>query len=199
MIKPNTYKILSHLLSYPTIDLKNNINYANSCLAPNEKYIITSLINFIENNDLIYLQEYYVSIFDRKKDFSLYIFEHIHGDSRDRGMAMIDLKTLYKKSNFVIHKTNELPDYIPLFLEYLSLITQKKAKTLISEIINIIAILERRLKIINSSYHSVFTILENISPVKCDTKIINKVISNFNYTKNKNTHLDKEWEEPKIF
>lgn len=204
MIKPNTYKIFSILLSYPDSILKNNIDIIYSIIKENDMIStenilkITDLITFIKNNNLIHLQEYYVSIFDRKKDFSLYIFEHIHGDSRERGMAMIDLMELYKKSNFIIYKKTELPDYLPLFLEYLSVIPQEKAQILLGDIINIISILSRRLTIISSYYSAIFTTLESISPIKCDSKIIEQIITNFNT--NKHTfNIDKEWEEPKVF
>jgi nitrate reductase delta subunit len=129
----------------------------------------------------------------------LYIFVHIHGDSRERGMAMIDLMELYKQSNFVINKKNELPDYIPLFLEYLSLLPKNKSIYLLGEVINIIVILEKRLNIINSSYSNIFKILEEISPIKCDSKIIDKIINNFKHTETNDSSVDKEWEEPKIF
>ncbi len=205
MIKTNLYKILSILLSYPTQDLKNNITYIKNIIEKDNlfsienKNILIDLIIFIDKNDLIYLQEYYVSIFDRKRDFSLYIFEHIHGDSRERGMAMIDLINLYKKNKLKISKKNELPDYIPLFLEYLALLNKNKAENLIGEIINIVAILERRLKLIDSNYHIIFKILEDISPIKCDSKTIDKIIKNFKNYKNNNTIIDKDWEEPKAF
>ena len=201
MIKSKTYKILSVLLSYPDLTMKKDINYAYKLLendliiSSNNITIIKNLIQFINTSNLIYLQEYYVSIFDRKKDFSLYLFEHIHGDSRERGMAMIDLLDLYKKSNFILTQTNELPDFLPLFLEYLSVIPENKSALLLGEIINIIAVLGKRLKLINSEYYSIFELLESISPVKCDSKIITQLISTFKSA----TSLDKEWEEPKIF
>ncbi|HFL8819339.1 MAG TPA: nitrate reductase molybdenum cofactor assembly chaperone [Candidatus Azoamicus sp. OHIO2] len=188
-------------MSYPDLTMKKDINYAYKLLendliiSSNNITIIKNLIQFINTSNLIYLQEYYVSIFDRKKDFSLYLFEHIHGDSRERGMAMIDLLDLYKKSNFILTQTNELPDFLPLFLEYLSVIPENKSALLLGEIINIIAVLGKRLKLINSEYYSIFELLESISPVKCDSKIITQLISTFKSA----TSLDKEWEEPKIF
>lgn len=205
MIKLKTYKILSTFLSYPSINLKKNI--MSTLILLNEENIIIkdnllllkNFINFIKDNNLIYLQEYYVSIFDRKKDFSLYIFEHIHGDSRERGMAMIDLINLYKKSNFTIAETNELPDYIPLFLEYLSLIDKNTSIQLISEIVNILTILEKKLEHINSNYHIIFKILKDMSNIKYNNNLIDTLLFNFKNNNINNNNLDKDWEEPKAF
>ncbi len=198
MIKCMTFKMLSIFLSYPTKEIQENIN-DSILLIEKEKIIETYKIKnftlFIKEKNIFFLQEYYVSIFDKNKDFSLYLFEHIHGDSRERGMAMVDLIELYKKSNIFIKKKNELPDYIPLFLEYLSLLNLKKSQNILSEIINIITLLKKRLENINSCYSAIFESLEFLSPIKCDEKIINKKIN-----ENKNTLiLDKEWEEPKAF
>ena len=67
----------SILLSYPDLKLKNNIDnvykiiQTESMLSTDNIIKLTNLIDFIKNNKLTYLQEYYVSVFDRKKDFSL--------------------------------------------------------------------------------------------------------------------------------
>ena len=204
MIKSKTYKIFSILLSYPTEELKKSVDDMTDILkydrllSHQDIKFINNLISFIKNNDLLYLQEYYVSIFDRKKDFSLYIFEHIHGDSRERGMAMVDLKDFYKKSDLSV-LTNELPDYLPLFLEYMSLISENEAKSLIGEIVNIIAILSRKLNIINSDYSYLFAIIEKLSDVKCDNNLIDKIILKFDSSSQSDINVDDDWKEPKVF
>ncbi|MFX8840915.1 nitrate reductase molybdenum cofactor assembly chaperone, partial [Acinetobacter baumannii] len=65
------------------------------------------------------LQEDYGLLFDRTRTLALHLFEHVHGESRDRGQAMVDLKKLYEDGGFSI-TANELPDFVPLFLEFLS-------------------------------------------------------------------------------
>ena len=183
MIKLKTYKILSNFLIYPDDLLKNSINDAIDILKfeslLNDVCInkIEEFKNYIINNDLLYLQEYYVSIFDRQQQFSLYLFEHIHGDSRERGMAMVDLKNLYKSSNFDLYDNSELPDFIPVFLEYLSVNSFEKSCILLGEIINIISILNHRLQKIKSPYYIIFFILETLSNIKSDINIINKVLN----------------------
>ena len=60
------------------------------------------------------MQEEYVSTFDRGRSHCLHLFEHIHGESRDRGQAMVNLSDAYEEKGFFIDQA-ELPDYIPCF------------------------------------------------------------------------------------
>lgn len=205
MIKLKTYKIFSTLLLYPNDEFKTSIDCVIDILK--EEKLISSyeldklnlFVSYIKENDLLFLQESYVSIFDRQKHFSLYLFEHIHGDSRERGMAMVDLGNLYKRSCFEMPLGGELPDYIPVFLEYLSLMSKDKAALLLGEIVNIIAVLSRRLEAIDSLYFVIFSILESLSSTKPDKKFIGKILSDDISLNNKNLEIDKNWEEPKIF
>ncbi len=126
--KINTYKILSVVLKYPTEQLVECIPCFRDLLL--EERLLSNctvdrlclLFDYLLKTDLIKLQEDYVAVFDRQKVFSLYLFEHIYGDSGDRGQAMVDLKNVYFASNLTLIST-ELPDFIPLFLEYLSLLS----------------------------------------------------------------------------
>lgn len=205
MIKLKTYKIFSTLLLYPNDELKTSIDYVINILE--EEKLISSydldklslFVSYIKENDLLFLQESYVSVFDRQKYFSLYLFEHIHGDSRERGMAMVDLGNLYKRSCFEMPIGGELPDYIPVFLEYLSLMSKDKAALLLGEIVNIVAVLSRRLVAIDSLYYVIFSILESLSSTKPDKKFIGKILSDNISLNDKNLEIDKNWEDPKIF
>lgn len=205
MFITNTYKVFSVLLDYPSFSLKNDINFSFNILEKEGlfSYIdlkkIYNFVSYINNTDLLFLQEKYVSIFDRKKTFSLYLFEHIHGDSRERGMAMIDLKNLYKISNFDIELGGDLPDYIPLFLEYLSLLHKNKASKLLGEIIDIISIIGNRLKLCNDLYYILFNSLENLSFIKPNKLLVHKMLNNNEYNKSYSFNLDQEWKEPKVF
>lgn len=205
MIKLKTYKVFSTLLLYPSEELKNNIKFVTDILKQEDilsiEYIdkLSVFIEYIEHNDLLFLQESYVALFDRQKQFSLYLFEHIHGDSRDRGMAMVDLKNLYKTINFDIPLGGELPDFIPVFLEYLSVVSRDKACILLSEIVNIIAIIGNRLKNVNSIYYIIFFALESLSSVKSDDNVLKKAILNNNSDKISDQNVDKNWEDTKVF
>lgn len=205
MVKLKTYKILSTLLLYPQEECKLHINEVNNILLEEcilKKDSIEKLsffINYVNNNTLLSLQENYVSLFDRQKQFSLYLFEHIHGDSRDRGMAMVDLKNLYKKSGFDISLSKELPDYIPLFLEYLSILDKENSSILLGEIINIIAILCARLELIKNPYFYIFLSIESLSVIKSDNHIVRKALSKSKIDEKSNGFIDKNWEDTSVF
>ena len=201
LIKLRTYKIFSTLLLYPTEELKEYIFVVEDILRKEsilDSCYIEKLMTFckyIESTDLILLQECYVSLFDRQRHLSLYLFEHIHGDSRDRGMAMVDLKNLYRASDFDILSGYELPDYIPVFLEYLSILSVDKAAVLLGEIINIIAIVGNRLLEKNSMYNVIFFALESLSNIKSDENIVKKALLD----KRLDQSVDKSWEDIKVF
>lgn len=90
------------------------------------------MIEELASQDLYELQARYVDLFDRSRALSLHLFEHVHGESRDRGQAMVDLKALYESHGLEI-TASELPDFLPLFLEYLSLRPLEEAKALLGK------------------------------------------------------------------
>ena len=83
------------------------------------------------------LQENYVALFDRGRGTSLHLFEHVHGYSRDRGQAMVDLKAMYDNHGMTLSQP-ELPDYLPVFLEFLSCLPSEEARDLLNETTHII-------------------------------------------------------------
>jgi nitrate reductase delta subunit len=204
LVKLKTYKIFSTLLLYPNEDLRKNIVFAIDLLKKEailDNFYITKMalfVDFILKSDLLYLQEYYVSLFDRQKNFSLYLFEHVHGDSRDRGMAMVDLKNLYRILEVDIPLGGELPDYIPVFLEYLSLLSVDKASALLGEIINIISVLSVRLKAVDSMYYLIFCALESLSNIRSDSDLVKKALNCNDFDKSLHS-IDKNWEDMKSF
>ncbi|MGE5320712.1 MAG: nitrate reductase molybdenum cofactor assembly chaperone, partial [Hyphomicrobiaceae bacterium] len=95
---------------------------------------------------------------------SLHLFEHIHGESRDRGSAMIDLLQEYWRHDFDA-SASKLPDYVPLFLEFLSLLPADEALALLGDAVHVLAAVGRRLDANGSPYASAFQVLEVLSPV----------------------------------
>jgi len=159
-----TLKVLSLLLSYPDAEMLEALNdmaavVANENLLPEaNKNSVLALIDSYRKKDLLELQENYVALFDRGRYLSLHIFEHVHGESRDRGQAMVNLLQMYESSGFEI-AARELPDYIPLFLEFLSQQTQAKASALLQDAMPVLSLLGARLTERGSDFQAIFDAL----------------------------------------
>ncbi len=204
MSKKKTFKCLSALLSYPSDELKLHLDdirllliddglLDDDCLKK-----INLLITYLNDTPLLALQEQYVELFDRIPTCSLHLFEHVHGDSRNRGQAMVDLLDLYKEAGLEIN-TKELPDFTPLFLEFLSTINYKEAIELLGDTITIVAIIGERVKINGSLYHTVFDVLQKLSAKKIDADKIAGVLAKDDKHKKTFDDLDEDWEEKAAF
>ncbi|OFX00513.1 MAG: nitrate reductase molybdenum cofactor assembly chaperone [Alphaproteobacteria bacterium RIFCSPHIGHO2_12_FULL_63_12] len=164
----NSFKALSALLSYPTQELKEAVGdireiLYGEALAPRWAIDqVKKLLNEIDTLDLYELQERYVFLFDRTRSLSLHLFEHVHGESRDRGQAMVDLRALYEQAG-LDPDMRELPDYLPMFLEYLSTRPVEEARGLLAEPLTVIAALKERLARRKTPYAAVLRVLEAIA------------------------------------
>src|SRR5687767_12950540 len=114
-----TLRALSALLSYPSEELQAHAAEIRTALRE-ERVLsgksfagVETLLERIETSDLLDLQAAYSELFDRSRSLSLHLFEHVHGDSRERGQAMIDLGQQYMASGFLLEAT-ELPDFVPV-------------------------------------------------------------------------------------
>jgi nitrate reductase delta subunit len=165
------FKVLSALLTYPTAELKAAAGAMSEALdrerslAPAVKARLYDLIEEIATGDLYDLQERYVLLFDRSRALSLHLFEHVHGESRDRGQAMIDLTALYERNGMRIAAA-ELPDFLPLFLEFLSTRPRDKARELLDQTAHILGALAERLAKRTSPYEAVFRALIDLAAAK---------------------------------
>ena len=162
------YRILSALLSYPQPELIAALPEITEALetAEGEEFLepLNTLLTYLQSNDLITLQENYVSTFDRTHSLSLHLFEHIHGESRDRGQAMVDLIEEYRSHGFE-PEASELPDYVPLFLEFLSLMDEATSEKLLGEAIHVLAAIGMRLQRNGSPYSNLFLLLTTLTDV----------------------------------
>lgn len=162
------YRILSALLCYPDEELIQSIDSLKDILSTDQTVdtsFLQPLFKEFKENDLISLQETYVQTFDRTPTHSLHLFEHIHGEDRIRGQALSDLLSEYKKLGFeTISK--ELPDYLPLFLEFLALCDAEKAQELLDSAIHVIAHIKNKLEQAESPYAGIFNILLSLSSIQ---------------------------------
>lgn len=154
------YRILSALLSYPQPELIDALPEISQALQaePAHQAALQDLLDHLRQTPLLHLQESYVDTFDRSHALSLHLFEHIHGESRDRGQAMVDLLEEYRRHGFE-PVSAELPDYVPLFLEFLSLLEPDTASALLGEAIHVLAALGQRLQQRDSLYASALLLL----------------------------------------
>ncbi|MBP6112212.1 MAG: nitrate reductase molybdenum cofactor assembly chaperone [Sphingobium sp.] len=146
-----TLRILSTLLRYPDEAVKRvapallAAMERDAILTPKQLGALQPLIDGLIRDDLLDLQERYVALFDRGRALSLHLFEHVHGESRDRGQAMVDLRTRYEAQGLEI-SARELPDYLPLFLEYLSVLPAEQSLAELAQPGVIIGALAERLE-----------------------------------------------------
>lgn len=159
-----TYQALGALLTYPTGPLREagadilEVIDREDALSPRVRNALTALVDEIRRGDLIDAQERYVDLFDRVRSLSLHLFEHVHGESRDRGQAMVDLKALYERHGMAL-ATDELPDYVPAFLEFLSILPDAEARPLLAETTHLLEAIGARLKKRGNAYAAVFSAL----------------------------------------
>ncbi|TAM00279.1 MAG: nitrate reductase molybdenum cofactor assembly chaperone [Paraburkholderia sp.] len=160
------YPVLAALLDYPQQPLLDALDEIDAALAahPDAARELAPLVGELRGRSLIESQEEYVATFDRNPRHSLHLFEHVHGESRDRGQAMVDLLAEYRRFGLEI-STNELPDYVPLFLEVLGLIDADDASALLGEAVHVLAAIGKHLLDSGSAYASIFTVLCEMSAV----------------------------------
>ncbi|NHR05460.1 nitrate reductase molybdenum cofactor assembly chaperone [Chromobacterium haemolyticum] len=160
------YQALSALLCYPEPDLLAAADDIRAEVAaePRIARLLEPLLLSLEGEDLITLQERYVQTFDRNPSHSLHLFEHIHGEDRARGQAMVDLLAEYQAQGFE-PAGNELPDYLPLFLEFLAQCQPEEAVRLLSDAVHVIAHVAGKLADSHSHYAGVLQGLVLLSPV----------------------------------
>jgi nitrate reductase delta subunit len=198
-----TFKVLSALLNYPTQGL---IDAAPEFLAilDAEQVVpaacrgpLDLLIEEIAVGEAYDLQERYGLLFDRSKTLSLHLFEHVHGESRDRGQAMVDLKAMYEKADLFI-AANELPDFLPLFLEFLSTRSLADARELLGQTTHILAALAERIDRRKSAYKAVFDALVAISATAPSRKVVDELLKSADPDPMDLVALDAAWEEEEV-
>ena len=199
-----TFKALGLLLTYPEGSLYKGAADIVALLRQEsilpEKHIkhIEAFLTHQQQKDLLEAQEDYVETFDRGRAHCLHLFEHIHGESRDRGQAMVDLSDTYASKGLYINN-NELPDYLPLFMEYLSRCPFDEARALLGDAIDIIAMIGTKLKKRQSPYSVIITAIVALSASKPNQGAIKQALENTPRDPETLDELDEEWHEAAAF
>jgi len=166
-----TYRALGWFLTYPEASwvgaLPEMLDAIRHERALGEKRLsqLEALATVLRTGDLIEGQEHYVALFDRSRRVSLYLFEHVHGDSRDRGTAMVNLRELYASTGLLLDQ-NELPDFLPMYLEYLSLLPAEEARRSLCDVGPILQSIHARLAERNDRYEIVLAALLDLAGLK---------------------------------
>lgn len=198
-----TFKALSLLLSYPTAELQQAIPAIRAVLrdegliGPRRLDDLDALLKGIGTGDLFDLQERYVLLFDRSRSLCLNLFEHIHGESRDRGGAMVDLLEMYRAGGYDLDGT-ELPDHLPVLLEYLSTQQLADARAVLADAGHIIVALHERLARRESPYAAVFDTLVLIAAADRATEEARTLLAEKDDDPEDLQALDEVWEEAAV-
>jgi nitrate reductase molybdenum cofactor assembly chaperone NarJ/NarW len=186
-------RVLARLLSYPDVQLRGDLDdmrqalLSEKAIAPARLDELNALINGLSRGNALENEAEYVEVFDRGRATSLHLFEHVHGDSRDRGPAMIDLAQTYEKAGLFLGP-DEMPDYLPVVLEFVSTQPPKEARAFLSEMAHIFNAIFNALQQRNSPYASVLGALLELSGEKAHPV---KIVAD--------EPLDTSWEEPVVF
>jgi nitrate reductase delta subunit len=162
-----TFRVLSVLLSYPRPELKAEVGQAEKILR--SEGILTgsqlenacAVLKQLQLTPQLEAESCYIETFDRGRSTSLYLFEHIHGESRDRGQAMVRLLTRYRMHGLDLH-ANELPDFLPLFLEFISTCRPEQGFKYLAEVVDIIVMIGQRLSKRGAIYAPLFEAIASL-------------------------------------
>jgi len=194
--------VISRLLEYPDAALWQHQQELFDALAESEHLSLKDahqLVIFIRDlmgEDLLDAQAAYSELFDRGRATSLLLFEHVHGESRDRGQAMVDLLAQYERHGLVIDR-RELPDHLPLYLEYLAQLPVNDALEGLEDIAPILALLNARLQQRESRYASLFELLLRLAKTDVDRQKVGEKIAG-EARDDTPQALDAVWEEEQV-
>lgn len=198
-----TLKALSLVLSYPTRDLQKampeiaGVIAADSRLTAAARRNLRTLLDGLAGGDIYDLEEVYVMLFDRSRTLSLNLFEHIHGESRDRGGAMVSLLETYRDGGFE-PSTSELPDHLPVLLEFLATRPTREAQDILADAAHIIEALSVRLARRESGYGAAFAALLQLAGVKADAGAVETLLEAPETDPDDLEALDAVWEESEV-
>ena len=193
--------LISLLLQYPSCELQavaaeiRQRLAADAALPQDAVAALDPLLTRLATGDIYDVQEAYVDLFDRGRAHSLHLFEHVHGESRDRGQAMVNLRQRYLDAGLE-PEGNELPDYLPLFLEYCSTLFEARARDTLAEPGVVLIALAARLTDKGSDYAPVFALLCEVAGLEMDAEAAKALPP----AEDPETleDLDAQWEEEEI-
>lgn len=186
-------RVLAALLGYPDAPMRTHLPemgallHQQRALAPARLVELDTLIDALQRADPLEAEADYVELFDRGRRTALHLFEHVHGDSRERGPAMVDLGRTYEAAGLILVE-GELPDYLPAVLEFASTQPAREARAFLGEMAHIFNAIFGALQQRGSAYASVFGALLELAGEKAQP--VNPPAEEA---------LDDSWAEPPVF
>jgi nitrate reductase molybdenum cofactor assembly chaperone NarJ/NarW len=188
-----TLRALARLLAYPDAESRAQFGalrdalHGERALTPLRLAELDALVDTLARAAPLDAEAEYVALFDRGRATSLHLFEHVHGDSRDRGPAMVDLAKTYEAAGLFL-QDGELPDFLPVFLEFASTQPPREARALLGEMTHIANSLYTALQERGSRYASVLGALLDLAGEKVRPVVLAA-----------EEPVDAAWEEPPAF
>lgn len=186
-------RVFARLLSYPDATQRKHLPsmrealHAEAAVSSGRLAELDALIDSLGRGDGLDIEEFYVEMFDRGRATSLHLFEHVHGDSRDRGPAMIDLAQTYEKAGLFL-APGEMPDYLPAVLEFVSTQPPAEARAFLSEMAHIFSTIFAALQQRQSAYASIIGALLELAGEQAQAVKLAPEEA-----------LDDSWTEPVVF
>lgn len=172
-----TYKLLAALLDYPSdallADLRTDLQTVGNATAliagidserlftADERCSIAAYIDWLVAQEVTDLQSKYVQTFDLTPEYSLHLTHHIFGDDKNRGPALIDLTEYYKTYGFQLADERELPDYLPLVLEFASMLEQDETRVFLADAAKVFNVLAANLEKADSPWAPLIRVIES--------------------------------------
>jgi len=188
-----TLRVLAHLLRYPGAELRAHLGELNealhteAALGASRLAELDALLQRLQSLPALRVESDYVELFDRGRGTALHLFEHVHGDSRDRGPAMIDLIQTYEQAGLYL-SDDELPDHLPVLLEFASTQPPRQAREFLREIAHIVRVIFSALLKRQSAYASVLAAVLDLAGEKAEAVPLPE-----------EPGLDESWSEPEAF
>lgn len=188
-----TLRALARLLDYPGAELRAHLPVLPAALdeegslTPSRRAALGDFVTWLAAQEALDAEAAYVELFDRGRATSLHLFEHVHGDSRERGPAMLALARTYADAGLHL-RPDELPDYLPVVLEYASMLPPAEARAFLAEMAHLLNAIHAALVARDSPYAGLLDALIELAgaqaePVRCAAE----------------EPLDTAWEEPPVF
>lgn len=189
----HSLRVLAHLLRYPDAQMRAHADEMAQALAdeaalPGARIDeLQRLLHHLASDDAMRVESTYVDVFDRGRSTALHLFEHVHGDSRDRGPAMIDLIQTYEQAGLYL-APDELPDHLPVLLEFASTQPAAQAREFLGEFAHILQVIFSALQKRESAYASVLAAVLELAGERAAAVAVAA-----------DEPLDESWAEPEAF